>query len=124
MNEADQVFKNWSESAGFWDKHRVVRRLMFGSLTEALCREANVPQTPPTVPYRLLDIASGPGDASLDIAEALGSNTTVWCTDLVPDMVRIAERSGTERGLKNVRFLESGAERLPLDTNFFDAVIC
>jgi len=124
MDQADQVFKNWSESAAFWDKHRVVRRLMFGSLSEALCRAASVPQTAPTVPYRLLDIASGPGDASLDIAETLGSNATVWCTDLVPDMVRIAERSGAERGLKNVRFLESGAEKLPLDTDFFDAVIC
>src|SRR6476646_4019776 len=125
MDKTDnQVFQNWSESAGFWDKHRDARRQMLGPLTPALCREANVPLSAVTVAYRLLDVASGPGDASLDMAETLGPNATVFCTDLVPDMVRIAERSGAERGLKNVQFRECPGEKLPLDSNFFDAVIC
>jgi len=120
----EEVFKNWSESAGFWDKHREARRVMFGPLTPALCREAGVPDAPPSSSYRLLDVASGPGDATLDIADTLGSNATIWCTDLVPDMVRIAERTAGERGVKNVQFRVTGGESLPFDSNFFDSVVC
>ena len=31
----DQVFANWSESAGFWDKHRNARRAMFDPIIPA-----------------------------------------------------------------------------------------
>ncbi len=123
-NSSDLVFKAWAESAAFLDKHGEARRLMFRPITEALCREGGVPEAPPDFAFELLDVASGPGEAALDIAEFLGPNLTVWCTDLVPDMVRIATDSGTARGITNARFHECRAEDLPFDSGFFDAVIC
>lgn len=123
-NSSDPVFKAWAESAALLDKHREARRLMFYPITEALCREGGVPEAPPVTVFELLDVASGPGEAALDIAESLGPNVTVWCTDLVPDMVRIAAASAEARGIANARFHECPAESLPFDAGFFNAVIC
>ena len=120
----DQVFRNWSECAEFWNKHRERRRLMFGGLTQSVLSEASIPITPPAVPYKLLEVAAGPGDASLDLAIALGPNATVWCTDMVPDMVGITRHSATERDVHNARFQECRGEELPFESNFFDAVLC
>jgi SAM-dependent methyltransferase len=123
-NAGNTVFLNWSESARFWDKHRQARREMFRPLGPALCAEARVPAVAVDEPYQLLDVAAGPGDTTIDIAESLGGNATVWCTDLVPDMVRIAERSAHERQAMNIRFCQSAAEKLPFGSNIFDAVLC
>ena len=120
----DQVFINWSESAAFWDKHRSARRAMFGPIIPELRVDAGIPASLGTGHYRVLDIAAGPGDAAIDIAEGLGSNADVWCTDLVAEMVRIAERSAAESGTANVHFADCRAEDLPFEANVFDAVVC
>jgi SAM-dependent methyltransferase len=123
-NVENPIYRNWSESAPYWDKHRQARQWMFSRLGPALCAEAGVPGTAVPRPYELLDVAAGPGDASIDLAQLLGGNATVWYTDLVPDMVRIAERTARERGVTNVRIRQCAAESLAFDANFFDAVLC
>jgi ubiquinone/menaquinone biosynthesis C-methylase UbiE len=125
MNEIrDQVCANWSESAAFWDKHRSARQAMFDPIVSALRDEARIPQSFVDRPYQVLDIAAGPGDLAISLAEKLGQKATLWCTDLVPDMVKIAARSAAERELLNIRFRECPAEELPFDSNLFDAVVC
>jgi ubiquinone/menaquinone biosynthesis C-methylase UbiE len=125
MSEStDQVFANWSESAGFWDKHRVARRAMLDPLISVLRLHAGIPESPVSSSYGVLDIAAGPGDVSLALAESLGPKATIWCTDFVPEMVKIAERSALERNLHNIRFRECRAESLPLEDAAVDAVVC
>jgi len=121
---SDQVFANWSESANAWNRHRDARRLLSGKTIAPLNREAAIPLAAPSTPYKVLEVAAGPGEASLDLAEELGSNATVWCTDMVPEMVAGARRSGTERVIANVRFQECRGEALPFESGFFDAVVC
>jgi SAM-dependent methyltransferase len=120
----DQVFENWSESAHFWDKHRTARRAMFDPLIPALREEAGIPQSSVGGPYQVLDIACGPGDLGMGLAGTLGERAFVWCTDLVPDMVHIAERTAADQGVKNVRFRECPAEELPFEADAFDAIVC
>jgi SAM-dependent methyltransferase len=120
----DQVFTAWSESAQFWDKHRSARRAMFDPLIPAIRDEAGMPECAVDRPYQVLDIAAGPGDLAIGLAEMLGQQATVSCTDLVPDMVKIAERTAAERGMHNLRFQESRAENLPFESDSFDAVVC
>ena len=98
--------------------------MLSGAVIAPLNREAAIPQTPPAVPYNVLEVAAGPGEASLDLAEELGPNATVWSTDLVPEMVEGGRRAGARRGVTSVRFQECRAEQLPFETGFFDAVIC
>ena len=123
-DDSNQVLSNWRESAQAWDKHREARRLLSGNVIAPLNREAAIPETPPSVPYNVLEVAAGPGDASLDLAEQLGANATVWSTDLVPEMVESGRRAGARRGVTNVRFQECRGEQLPFEAGFFDAVIC
>ncbi len=120
----DQVFANWSESAEFWDKHRSARRAMLDPIIPAIRAEAAIPKSFINGPYCVLDLAAGPGDLSIRLAEMLGPKATVWCTDFVPDMVRIAERGAMEQGIQNVRFRECRAETLPFENDSFDAVVC
>jgi SAM-dependent methyltransferase len=125
MSEStDQVFANWSESAAFWDKHRAARRAMLDPLIPALQRAAGIPASPVSSAYEVLDIAAGPGDVSLALAEVLGPKATIWCTDFVPEMVKIAERSAIERNLHNIRFRECRAESLPFPDATLDAIVC
>jgi len=125
MNDPDnQVFINWSESAAFWDKHRDARRAMFQPIIPALCADARIPDSQAANSYTVLDEAAGPGDVSFDIAERLGPKATVWCTDFVPAMVQIAERTALERHAANVHCRQCAAEDLPFGSNSVDAIVC
>jgi len=124
MSDANDQVNNWSESAPYWDKHRATRRTMFEPVTAALREAADVPDSVVEGDYHLLDVAAGAGDASLTLAVSLGPRATVWSTDLVPDMVKIAERSAAETGVQNLRCRVSRAEELPFEANTFDAVVC
>ena len=97
---------------------------MLNPIIPEICKDASISESAVEYPYQVLDIAAGPGDLSIAIAEKLGPTATIWCTDLVPEMVRIAERSAAERGVRNVRCRESRAEVLPFDSSSFDAVVC
>ena len=124
MTDANDQAANWTGTAPFWDKHRSARRTMLEPVTAALRKAANVPDSVVEGDYHLLDVAAGAGDASLTLAVSLGPRATVWSTDLVPDMVKIAERSAAETGVQNLRCRVSRAEELPFEANTFDAVVC
>ena len=119
----DQVFANWSDSASFWDKHRAAHRAMFLPIIATLREEAEIPEPAASRPYQVLEVAAGVGDVSLELAATLGPNATIWCTDLVPDMVRNSERSAAERGVRNIRFRECSGQELPFPPDSFDAVV-
>jgi ubiquinone/menaquinone biosynthesis C-methylase UbiE len=71
---------------------------------------------------RFLDLGCGTGYAVRYVAaEAKGEG--VFCgIDISPRMIEIA-RAGSS-GSRNVRYEVANAEELPLDSEFFDAVIC
>jgi SAM-dependent methyltransferase len=91
---------------------------MFAPVTQALIEDAGI-----TGRGAVLDVATGPGEPALSIAELIGSEGKVVGTDPVPEMVEAARREGHRRGLHNATFEVAFAESLPFPANSFDAVV-
>src|SRR5437588_4976214 len=111
--------REWRESAPYWEKHAPTIRVMFAPLTRALIEEAGIREG-----QTVLDVAGGPGEPSLTIAEAVGPSGSVTCTDAVAEMVAAAEGEARRRGLTNVKFRRCEAGRLPFGDDSFDAAVC
>jgi ubiquinone/menaquinone biosynthesis C-methylase UbiE len=119
----DRVYGSWNVAAAFW-AHREARLKIFRPLTIAMCREAAVPERAPASGYSLLDVAGGAGDVALDVAVGLGSGATIWCADMVQEMVANAARAAESAGLTNMHCMECRAESLCFEDATFDAVLC
>lgn len=113
-----ETLREWQGAAKFWAKHRKTIRTMFSPLTGALIEDAGIRRG-----HSVLDVAGGPGEPSLTIAETVGPEGSVTCTDAVAEMVAAAEAEGLSRGLKNVQFRQCTADSLPFSDNSFDAVV-
>jgi enediyne biosynthesis protein CalE5 len=114
----EEVIKRWSETAPYWEKHRATIREMFAPVTLALIEEAQI-----TGGSAVLDVATGPGEPALAIAELVGSEGKVLGIDAVPEMVEAARREAERRKLHNARFAVAQADRLPAEANGVDAVV-
>src|SRR5215510_5396703 len=86
----DEVFQQWSESALYWEKHRAVIKQMFAPVTEALIQNAQI-----TRGHHVLDVATGPGEPALTIAEHVGTTGQVFGIDPVQEMVAAAARAAS-----------------------------
>jgi SAM-dependent methyltransferase len=115
---SDDTLREWRESAPYWEKHAPTIRQMFAPLTRALVEEAGISRG-----QKVLDVAGGPGEPSLTIAEAVGPSGSVTCTDAAPEMVAAAEAEARSRALTNVEFRQCAAERLPFGGDSFDAAV-
>lgn len=73
---------------------------------------------------RVLDLACGVGDTSLELGPALGPDGLVMTTDLAFDMVSKARRRATERGLENLHYCAMAMENLPFPARQFDSIVC
>lgn len=73
--------------------------------------------------HRVLDIAGGTGDVSFTIAK-MKHPAHILCTDLVPEMLEIAQSHYHEGkgGTTQMDFQVADAQKLPFDNNSFDAV--
>jgi ubiquinone/menaquinone biosynthesis C-methylase UbiE len=91
---------------------------MFSPVTQALIEDASIVEG-----YSVLDVAGGSGEPSLTIAETVGSNGSVTCTDAVAEMVAAAQGEAQQRGRKNIAFQQCAADSLPFSSNSFDAVV-
>lgn len=71
---------------------------------------------------RLLDLGCGPGVSTLALAGRLRPDARLIGVDLAERMIDRARRHHTERfpGVRNVRFQQADANRLPFDDGDFD----
>jgi len=110
--------REWGENARYWTRHRHTIRVMFAPLTRALIEHAGI------VPGQaVLDVAGGAGEPSLTIAETVGPQGTVMCTDPIAEMIEAAEADARERNLRNVQFRQCAADALPFADGSFDVVV-
>ena len=116
---ADEILREWRESAFYWHKHHGMIQTMFRPVTEALIKDADLMEG-----EAVLDVAGGSGEPSLTIAETVGPTGSVTCTDVTADMVSAAQSEAERRGLTNVAFRQCAADSLPFENNSFDAVVC
>jgi ubiquinone/menaquinone biosynthesis C-methylase UbiE len=118
MHQNKEVIGQWGESAPYWEKHRAIIHEMFAPVTQALIEEAGI-----TGRRVVLDIATGPGEPALSIADLVGPEGKVVGTDVVPEMVEAARRESSRRKIPHASFEVAGADSLPFPANTFDAVI-
>ncbi len=109
---------DWRESAKYWVKHSGTIRAMFAPVTRALIEKTSIREG-----HSVLDVAGGAGEPSLTIAQTVGPNGSVTCTDAVAEMVAGAESEARRQGLTNVAFRQCTADSLPFADNSFDAVV-
>lgn len=109
-NQWNGVAKGWSDSSS-------VIRPWLGEATQAMIEMAGI-----TSGSRVLDVAAGAGDQSIDIAERVGPAGSVLATDLSPDILRFAEQRAKEAGYANIGTLAANAENLPFSAEFDAAV--
>lgn len=108
----------WAESARYWTKYSDTIHKMFVPLTRALIERAGI-RNGETV----LDVAGGAGEPSLTIAEVVGPEGSVTCTDGVTAMVDAARAEAQRRGVTNMQFQQCAADSLPFPDNSFDVVV-
>jgi SAM-dependent methyltransferase len=118
MMKPDEMLDGWRETAQYWTKYSDIIAKMFAPLTEAMIERAGIHEG-----QSVLDVAGGAGEPSLTIAERVGPNGSVMCTDAVAQMVEAARHEANRRGLKNMQFQRCTADSLPFPDNSFDVVV-
>ena len=113
-----EVIGQWSESAPYWEKYRPVIVEMFSPVSQALIEDAAIAKGD-----SVLDVATGPGEPALTIADLVGPEGMVVGTDVAPEMVEAARREAGRRHLQNARFEVAFTDSLPFPANTFDAAV-
>lgn len=111
--------EQWDQSAAGWNEHAPQIRAWLATATEAMLDMAAIgPRS------RVLDVAAGSGDQTLDIAERVGPGGYVLATDLSPAILALAHGNAERAGHRNVETKVADGERLPVDDASFDAAVC
>src|SRR5687768_3139230 len=113
----DSVFSDAGAGAT-WQSGAALRAQAFGPATELMIDLARL-----KAGDRVLDIAAGTGDTSLDAARRVGPTGSVLATDLSASMLEVAEDEARKAGLANVETRVMDARKLDLESASFDAVI-
>ena len=72
----------------------------------------------------VLELAAGAGDTGFEAAAVVGERGRLISTDFSPAMLDVARRRGAELGLGNVDCRLMDAERIELDADTVDGVLC
>ncbi len=87
-------------------------------------REWLVRELAPSEGDTILELAGGVGDTGFDAAELIGDEGRLISSDFSPKMLEEARRRGAERGVRNAEYEVIDAERIGLDDDSVDGVIC
>jgi ubiquinone/menaquinone biosynthesis C-methylase UbiE len=109
----------WDEMAPGWERKRD-----FMWQTTRHVAEWLVDHVQPRKGDTILDIAGGPGEGGVLVAERVGPSGKVIETDFAPQMVEVARRRVAELGLTNVETRVLDAEDMDLDDDSVDGVMC
>jgi ubiquinone/menaquinone biosynthesis C-methylase UbiE len=73
---------------------------------------------------RVLDIASGSGEPAVTAARKVGPDGLVVASDQSPVMLDLARERAAALGLRNIKFVVTGAQELAVGDRNFDAAVC
>jgi SAM-dependent methyltransferase len=113
------ALETWSTMAPGWERWREPIEA-----TSVPMREWMLGELAPDEGDTVLELAAGFGDTSHAAAALVGADGRVLCTDFSPVMVDIARRRGEELGIENVEYLVMDAERIELEDDSVDGVLC
>jgi ubiquinone/menaquinone biosynthesis C-methylase UbiE len=117
-NEKGSIFAS-REVAEQWHRGKVYRAEISGAANEMMLDLADL-----RAGDRVLDVAAGTGDQTLMAAQRVGPTGYVLAIDLSASMLKIADEALRNAGLTNVETRVLDAEKIDLDPDSFDAVIC
>ena len=109
----------WDTIAPGWERWRAHLEKAMSPVRQWLVREL-APGPGDTV----LELSAGPGGTGFAVAAALGDNGRLISTDFSAEMLEVARRRGAELGLTNVEYRVMDAQRIELDTDSIDGVLC
>ena len=110
---------DWAAVAPGWYAQREEIWKASRPVSEWMVRKLD-PQPGDTV----LELAAGLGDTGLMAARLIGETGRVFITDFTPEMVAAARRRAEELSVENAEFRTLDAERMDLETDSVDSVLC
>ncbi|MGH2948371.1 MAG: class I SAM-dependent methyltransferase [Solirubrobacteraceae bacterium] len=87
-------------------------------------REWMIKELAPRRGDTVLELAAGAGDTGFEAAAIVGEGGRLISTDFSPAMVQVARRRGAELGRGNAHYRVMDAERIELDADSVDGVLC
>jgi SAM-dependent methyltransferase len=112
-------YEAWQAMAPGWERWRAQLEESLTPVRDWLIREL-APRPGDTV----LEVSAGAGDTGFEVAAIIGVRGRLISTDFSPDMVEVARRRGAELGLQNAEYRVIDAERIELDADSVDGVLC
>ena len=110
--------QQWDAAAAAWDRWNPVLREWLGEATELMLDMAGV-----RLGSRVLDVAAGAGDQTLQAASRVGPRGHVLATDISPKILELAAAQAQRAGLGQVQTAVLDGESLDVAEASFDAVI-
>jgi SAM-dependent methyltransferase len=109
----------WNAVAAGWYAQREVLWKASRPVSEWMVRRLD-----PQPGNIVLELAAGLGDTGLMAAHLVGGSGRVIITDFSPEMLAAARQRAQELGVKNAEFRVLDAERMDLQTDGVDGVLC
>ncbi len=109
----------WDRAAHGWNQHAAIIHAWLAEATAAMLTSAGI-----TPGGRVLDIAAGAGDQTLDIARRVGPQGHVMATDISAAILALAQANARTAGLTNIEIRVADAQALGLAGACFDAAVC
>src|SRR4051812_19353796 len=110
--------EQWQSAADAWLRWHPTLQEWLGPATSVLLEMAGIRSGD-----RVLDIAAGTGQQSIEAANLVGSNGSVLATDISSNILDLAAQEAEMAGLTNLETQVMDAEHLALPDPSFDAVI-
>jgi SAM-dependent methyltransferase len=110
--------QQWQAAANAWDDWGPFLRKWLGPATDVMLDMAGV-----SAGSRVLDVAAGAGDQTLQTAERVGAQGYVLATDISPAILGLAAENARKSGHRNVETKVLDGEDLQVPEASFDAVI-
>lgn len=114
----DAIRQAWDKSASGWNHQTPAIRTWLTAATAAMLDAAHITQG-----MRVLDVAAGAGDQTLDIARRVGPGGHVLATDISAAILQFAKENAQQAGLTQVETHTGDAEELNFPEARFDAAV-
>ena len=115
----DAIYEIAEAIAPTWERRRAEVEELSTPFREWMLRALG-PREGDTV----LELAAGVGDTGFEAAAIVGETGRLMTTDVSPAMLEAARRRGAELGVANAGYRVMDAERIELDDNSVDGVLC
>jgi ubiquinone/menaquinone biosynthesis C-methylase UbiE len=109
----------WDEAASGWHRNTALVRAWLQQPTQRLLDAAGLQRG-----ARVLDVATGAGDQTRDIAQRVGEQGEVCVSDLSPQILALARQQLGQAPGARLRFEVADAQALDMAGQDFDAAVC